>query len=77
MYNSVFSKMSKLPQREVNLEVNLPDKGFRKTLYFNRVRVDRDDGFYFVQFGLVVATDLVDSYSCVLRPLRNVFERMI
>lgn len=51
---------------EIKLEVNLPQVGFPKTLYFNRLRVDRDDGFCLVQFGLIVASDLVDSYSCVL-----------
>lgn len=58
--------MSKQTEKEVNLEVGLAQTGFPKTLYFNRVRVDRDDSFAFVQFGLVVASDLVDSYSCVL-----------
>jgi hypothetical protein len=58
--------MSKLSEKEIKLTVNLPNHGFHKTLYFNRVRVDRDVGFCLVQFGLVVASDLVDSYSCVL-----------
>lgn len=51
---------------EIKLEVNLPQIGFPKTLYFNRIRVDRDDGLCLVQFGLIVASDLVDTYSCVL-----------
>lgn len=58
--------MSKTTEKEIKLDVNLPQNGFPKTLYFNRLRVDRDDGFCLVQFGLVVASDLVDSYSCVL-----------
>ena len=58
--------MSKPTEKEIKLNVNLAEKGFHKTLYFNRVRVDRDDGFRLVQFGLVVASDLVDSYSCVM-----------
>src|ERR1017187_1833516 len=58
--------MSKSTEKEIKLDVSLPQSGFPKTLYFNRVRVDRDQGFCLVQFGLVVASDLVDSYSCVL-----------
>jgi len=58
--------MSKTTEKEIKLDVSLPQNGFPKTLYFNRVRVDRDNGFSLVQFGLVVASDLVDSYSCVL-----------
>ena len=58
--------MSKSTEKEIKLDVGLPQNGFPKTLYFNRLRVDREDGFCLVQFGLVVASDLVDSYSCVL-----------
>ena len=53
-------------EKEVKLDVSLPQNGFPRTLYFNRLRVDRDEGFCLVQFGLIVASDLVDSYSCVL-----------
>jgi len=65
--------MSKPTEKETKLDVSLPQNGFPKTLYFNRLRVDRDEGFCLVQFGLVVASDLVDSYSCVLtnEMLRN------
>jgi hypothetical protein len=58
--------MSKPTEKEVKLDVSLPQNGFPRTLYFNRLRVDRDEGFCLVQFGLIVASDLVDSYSCVL-----------
>jgi len=58
--------MSKPTEKEIKLDVSLPQNGFPKTLYFNRLRIDRDEGFCLVQFGLVVASDLVDSYSCVL-----------
>ena len=58
--------MSKSTEKEIKLDVGLPQNGFPKTLYFNRLRVDREEGFCLVQFGLVVASDLVDSYSCVL-----------
>jgi len=58
--------MTKPTEKETKLDVSLPQNGFPKTLYFNRLRVDREEGFCLVQFGLVVASDLVDSYSCVL-----------
>ena len=58
--------MSKTSEKEIKVEVNLPQTGFPKVLYFNRLRVDREIGFCLVQFGLVVASDLVDSYCCVL-----------
>jgi hypothetical protein len=58
--------MSKSVENEVKLSIVLPREGFAKTLYFNRVRVERDSGFCFVQFGLIVASELIDSYSCVL-----------
>ena len=58
--------MSKSIEKEIKLDVGLPQNGLPKTLYFNRLRIDRDEGFCLVQFGLVVASDLVDSYSCVV-----------
>ena len=57
--------MSDQQQREIRLEIGLPSGGFPKTLYYNRFRVDRDNGFSLAQFGLFVASDLVDHYSCV------------
>lgn len=57
--------MSKVEQKEIKLEVGLPPAGFRKTLYFNRFHIEREDGFCVVQFGLVSASGLLDSYSCV------------
>jgi hypothetical protein len=58
--------MSKAEQKEIRLEVELPHDGFRKAMFFNRFRVDKEPGFLLVQFGLVVASDLMDSYSCIL-----------
>ena len=57
---------TKAEQSEIKLEIGLPQGSYPKTMYFNRFRVDRDAGFCLVQFGLVVASDLVDSYSVVL-----------
>lgn len=58
--------MSKTEQKEAKLEINLPQGGFPKVMYFNRFRVDRDPEFKLIQFGLIVDTDLVDGYSCIL-----------
>jgi hypothetical protein len=58
--------VSKIEQKEIKLEIGLPEGGFPKTMNFNRFRMDREAGFCLVQFGLVVTSDLLDSYSCVL-----------
>jgi len=59
--------MSKLMEKkEIVLDVAVQQSGFPKVLYFNRFRVESDDGFKLLQFGLVVASETVDSYSCVL-----------
>jgi hypothetical protein len=58
--------VSKVEQKEVTLEVGLPPDGFRKSLYFNRFRVEREEGFCLVQFGLISASALLDTYSCSL-----------
>lgn len=58
--------MAKAEQKEAKLEIGLPQGGFPKAMFFNRFRVERDADFCLVQFGLVVASDLVDGYSCLL-----------
>ncbi len=35
-------------------------------MYFNRFRVEREQGLWFVQFGLVVSGELIDSFSCAI-----------
>jgi hypothetical protein len=57
--------VSKAEQKEVRLEVGLPAVGFPKTMYFNRFHIEREEGFSLVQFGLVSASGLLDSFSCV------------
>ena len=57
--------MSKIEQKEIKLEIQLPQAGFPKCMYFNRFRVEREDGFCLVQFGLITTSGLVDSYSCI------------
>lgn len=58
--------MTKAEHKEIKLEIGLPQGGFPKTMFFNRFRVERDADFSLVQFGLVVSSDLVDGYSCLL-----------
>ena len=58
--------VSKVEQKEIKLEIGLPPSGFSKSMYFNRFRIEREDGLCFVQFGLVSASGLLDSYSCIL-----------
>lgn len=58
--------VSKTEQKEIKLEINLPQGGFPKVMYFNRLRVDTEAGFKMVQFGLIVDDELVDGYACIL-----------
>ena len=58
--------MNRTEQKETKIEIGLPQGAFPRTMFFNRFRVDREPGFRLVQFGLIAASDLVDSYSCVL-----------
>lgn len=54
-------------QKEVRVEIHLPSRGYAKTMFFNRLRVEHDEGFCVVSFGLVSRVGLLlDSYSCVL-----------
>jgi hypothetical protein len=57
--------VSKVEQKEVKLEIGLPSDGFPRALYFNRVRVEREEGVCLLQFGLVSASGLLDNYTCV------------
>jgi hypothetical protein len=57
--------VSKIEQKEIKLEVILPPVGFPRSMYFNRFHIEREDGFRLVQFGMVCAFGLLDSYSCV------------
>ena len=54
-------------QKEVRLEIRLPQSGYPKTMFFNRLQVEREEGFCLIHFGLVSKSGLLlDSYSCVL-----------
>jgi hypothetical protein len=57
--------VSKVEQKEIKLEIGLPPSGFSKSMYFNRFRIEREEGLCLVQFGLVTASGLLDSYSCI------------
>ena len=57
--------VSKTEQKEIKLEIGLPQAGFPKSMFFNRFRIEREDGFCLVQFGLITGSGLLDNYSCV------------
>ena len=54
-----------MDKKTIKLEVGLPPIGFPRAMYFNRFHIEREDAFYFVQFGLVSNSVLLDNYSCV------------
>jgi hypothetical protein len=62
--------VSKEPQKEakpVNVEVKIPRTGFPKTMFFNRFRVEKGDGYCAIHFGLVAESAVIlDYYCCVL-----------
>lgn len=56
-------------QKEVNVEVELPDSGFPKCMFFNRFRIQREDDFMLLHFGMDSKTEgAVDHYSCCISP---------
>jgi hypothetical protein len=57
--------VSKSDQKEIKLEIELPPAGFARSMFFNRFRIEREDGFCLVQFGLITTSGLADSYSCI------------
>jgi hypothetical protein len=57
--------VAKGQEKLVQLQVVLPDIGFRRSMFFNRFRVERDEGFTILSFGLISKSGvLVDSYCC-------------
>jgi len=57
--------VSKQEQKEIQLEIGLPQNGFPRTMFFTRFKVERNTGFVVVQFGLV-ASGMKDGYACLL-----------
>ena len=66
--------MSKSEQKEVRLEIRLPKGGYPKTMFFNRFRVEREDGFCIVHFGLVASSGLLQDYYCCVLPHQTLQE---
>jgi hypothetical protein len=56
--------VSKSEQKEIQVEVRMPRGNYPKVMYFNRFRVDKEDGFSVVHFGLVGASGLIQDYYC-------------
>jgi hypothetical protein len=64
--NDEDSGVSKTEEKEVKLEIGLAETGFPRCMYFNRLRIEREDGFSIVQFGLATNSGILGSYSCIL-----------
>lgn len=60
--------MSKSEQpKDTRVEIRLPQSGYAKLMYFNRLRVEHEHGFCILHFGLVSKAGLLlDYYTCVL-----------
>ena len=59
--------MSKGDQKEVRLEIRLPRTGYPRTMFFNRIRLEREPEFCVVHFGFVSdSRGAVDQFACVL-----------
>lgn len=48
------------------MTVGLPHTGFPKVMYFNRLHLEWSAGLCLVEFGLVLNSGLLDSYSTVI-----------
>jgi len=58
--------VSKSEAKETRVEIRLPKSGYPKTMFFNRFRVERQDEFYVVLFGLLSASgSLLDQFSSI------------
>jgi hypothetical protein len=58
---------AKNEQKEVKIDVRLPDSGFPKCMFFNRFRVQRDRDFLLLHFGLDSNTEgILDHYTCLI-----------
>jgi len=58
---------TKSEQKEINVEVELPESGFPKCMFFNRFRIQRESDFILLHFGMDSGTDgVVDHYSCTI-----------
>jgi hypothetical protein len=58
--------VSKGELKETRVEIRLPKSGYPKTMFFNRFRVEREEEFCLVHFGLVSAAGLLlDHFSSV------------
>jgi hypothetical protein len=59
--------MSRSDQKETRVQFRLPVTDYPKTMFFNQVRVEQEEGFCLVHFGLVSGAGMpLDYYSCVL-----------
>ena len=53
-----------------SVQIHLPTTAFRRPMFFNRVAVERKDGFVFIHFGFVNGANVTtDSYSTAISEL--------
>jgi len=58
---------TKSEQKEIAVEVRLPDSGYPKCMYFNRFRIQREKDFVLLHFGMDSGTEgILDHYSCTI-----------
>jgi hypothetical protein len=58
---------AKSEQKEINIEVELPESGFPKCMFFNRFRIQREKDFLLLHFGMDSGTDgVLDHCSCTI-----------
>lgn len=54
-------------QKEVKVEIRLPQTGFPRTMYFNRLHVEREKEFTILRFGLMSENGmLLDQYQILV-----------
>ena len=57
-------------QKEKTLQIKIPDGGYPRRLFFNRLQVQHDEEFCLIHFGLVSRDGiLLDAYSCAISAL--------
>jgi len=58
---------AKSEQKEISVEVELPNKGFPRCMYFNRFRIHREKDFILLHFAMDSPTEgVLDHYSCTI-----------
>jgi hypothetical protein len=60
-------KAAAAESQSYRVQIKLPETGFRKTMLFNRFRLDRENGYLLASFALTSQkSGSLDSYACIL-----------